>query len=306
MRIGGLVGLCVTLVAACTTVASAADKVEKPVGEPKSVLVECGDVTVRFDARKFWTMNRVDYKGDRLCRDAKGSHYGTVISIKGIGYVGTGHRENEDERMLQLEFWKDGEKLPQLEGPQAFKAGVFRVVRHSFIKDFETFNDIIVRDNVIDEKVRILCHKPTKIGWIYNYMHPWTVDFKEYLAPPDAGQQAERTGVFGLVAERNHWTVLHGASWVALYNPVHKKGIVSMLLQKPEKETSSLELRDVKKVYRKFYLRCLRGRTVPAGFDGSWRMVTGFFEAEQEKWHSHARNRADELMKLAARKADGQ
>ena len=72
---------------------------EPPVHEgwPAEITADVGDLQVRFESRSFWTLYRIDYKGTRLCMDRWGSHYGSVVSFPGVGFIGSGHTENEDE-----------------------------------------------------------------------------------------------------------------------------------------------------------------------------------------------------------------
>ena len=71
-------------------------------GWPRQFTAVVGDIEVRFEDRSFWTLYRIDYKGTRLCLDRWGSHYGSVASFPGVGFIGSGHSENEDEQVLSL------------------------------------------------------------------------------------------------------------------------------------------------------------------------------------------------------------
>lgn len=44
--------------------------------------------------------------------------------------------------------------------------------------------------------------------------------------------------------------------------------------------------------YRKFYLMCFSNETVPAGFEGTWKMVTAFGAADAESWKAEAKKLA--------------
>jgi hypothetical protein len=50
-------------------------------------------------------------------------------------------------------------------------------------------------------------------------------------------------------------------------------------------------------VYRKYYVRSFVNQTVPAGFNGTYKMVTGFFEATPDSWQGVARELASDLPK---------
>ena len=60
-------------------------------------------------------------------------------------------------------------------------------------------------------------------------------------------------------------------------------------------------LPDAPGVYRKMRLMSFAESTVPAGFDGTYCMVTGFFSSAQDEWKPIAQKRANELKALSAR-----
>jgi hypothetical protein len=47
--------------------------------------------------------------------------------------------------------------------------------------------------------------------------------------------------------------------------------------------------------YRKYYLKCFQNSTVPAGFHGTWRMVTAFGVRPPGTWEDAARQLAEDL-----------
>lgn len=82
---------------------------------------------------------------------------------------------------------------------------------------------------------------------------------------------------------------------MAVYEPQSGQFAVSRLLLVPELGGHIATIWNVPGTYRKFYLKCFEGKTVPAGFAGTWRMVTAFGSATPEKWESQARTLASAL-----------
>ena len=290
---------------------------------PRSVTARCGDVLVRINGQKLWTLGRIEYKGTLLCVDRGGSQYGTVVSYPGVGWIGTGHRENEDEDVRDLRFFVDGNavgnalrgvpvsarshgtahgaaqrplptrKRPITKGDTWKLDGkTFRMVRLSRIREFRFENTIEVRDNRIHETVVMQSEKQKSVGLIYQFMHPWTPTMTEFIAGGDGKDEIAKKlgGPKGFPLE-------HEMDWVAVYDAPTGRGIVSRLLERPKEGGAEMLLWDVNKVYRKFYLRTFvkKNGPVPAGFKGTYRLVTAFLEADAATWQNAARRLAAEL-----------
>ena len=104
---------------------------------------------------------------------------------------------------------------------------------------------------------------------------------------------------------RYHFFVLDGllrkfyinerVDWMAVFEPKGSQFAVSRLLTAPEQGEHIAMLWNVPSSYRKFYLKCFASSPVPAGFTGTWRMVTAFGASSAEKWEPAARKLATEL-----------
>jgi len=259
---------------------------------PASIPVRCGNLAVRFEGAKFWTLNRIEYKGTLLCIDYPGSHYGSVVKFPGIGFIGTGHRENEDEKVLALRCFVDGEQVEAQAVAAQDAVKTFRIERETMIRDLLFTNAIEVRNDRIYESVALKSAKEVPVDLIYNFMHPWTTEARYFLAGTDDGD--EQKGAF---TDSKEYMVNAEMDWSAVYAPSLGKGIVSRLLAKPDAGGAETLLWDVPNRYRKFYLRSFATEyeSIPAGFEGEYKLVTGFFEADKEGWEQAARELAEEL-----------
>ena len=84
---------------------------------PTSLTAKVGDVLVRIDGPKLWTLSRIEYKGALL--GVEDSAYGTVVNIRNVGNLGTAHfldvpghpGEVEKEQVHELRFFIDGRQL---------------------------------------------------------------------------------------------------------------------------------------------------------------------------------------------------
>ena len=56
---------------------------------PGTVTVTAGDVRTRIEAAKMWTISGLEYQDTVMA--VQDSAYGTVLTIRGVGHLGTAH-----------------------------------------------------------------------------------------------------------------------------------------------------------------------------------------------------------------------
>ena len=115
-------------------------------GWPSEIVADVGDLQVRFESRSFWTLYRIDYRGTRLCLDRWGSHYGSVVSLPGVGFIGSGHTEHEDEQILDLKLSVDGS--PVEKPASTVQCRQLTLQKQSRIRNFVLHTVIQVQDNI--------------------------------------------------------------------------------------------------------------------------------------------------------------
>jgi len=124
-----------------------------PPGWPTEIVAQVGDLGIRFESRSFWTLYRLDYHGDRLCLDRFGSHYGSVASFPGVGFIGSGHTENEDEQVLKLKLFVDGKLV--ITPPAKLTCRRIRLWKQSRLRDLALTTEVTVEDDRVVEDVRL-------------------------------------------------------------------------------------------------------------------------------------------------------
>jgi len=248
---------------------------------PAEVVADVGDLQVRFESRSFWTLYRIDYQGTRLCHDRWGSHYGTVAFFPGVGFIGSGHTENENEEVLSRALEVDGKPVAQPETTYRCRKIVLR--KESKVRTLHYKTTITVADNRIWEEVILKADEPTKVDLIYHFMHPWTHTATEYLAEMPDGTRVE-----GSFTDSKKLLLDKPAKWSAIYDAPSGKGAVTYVLEVPEAQPWSTLYWDQPERYRKHYLRTFVKSTVPANEELRYRIVTVPFAAAAEKWKEEA------------------
>jgi len=249
---------------------------------PSSILVDVGDIETRIESRSFWTLYRVDYRGGRIGIDAFGSHYGTVVSFPEIGFIGSGHTENENEQVLSLRIDIDGEE--QLQPADAIQAKSVRLHKRSRIRSLIVETDIVIEGDRIVEDVVLKADAPTPVNRIYHFMHPWTPTATEFAA-----ERADGEMISGAFNGQRDFKVDAPTRWSAVYDEPTGKGAVIIVLDTPEDEPWKTWYWDIDGRYRKHYLVTFLNQTVPPGRDFRYRVAIVPFAAEKATWREEAR-----------------
>ncbi len=266
---------------------------------PAEIVAAVGDLGVRFERRSFWTLYRIDYRGTRLCLDRYGSHYGSVASFPGVGFIGTGHTENEDERILDVKLFVDGK---QVEVPErSVRCREIRLWKRSRIRSFILETDIRVGGDRIVEDVRLRAEKPTPVTRIYHFMHPWTPTVTEYAA-----ELLDGTRVQGKFDGDRKQEIDRPTRWSAIYDGPSGKGAVTVVLAAPSDDDWRTRYWDVPGRYRKHYFTTFLGKTVPADREFHYHVVTVPFETAPDRWQQEAKRLAEACEPIDKARGAGQ
>ncbi len=256
------------------------------------ITVTCGDVTLLLRQATQWTPGRIDFRGKAMTTES--SAYGTVFSFPDVGFIGTAHLENEPEKLQSLDFFLDDKRV---EAPTAeLKSGSFRLERKSRIRTFELTNVTELKEHRLYETTTVHTAEAVPLKLVYHFMHAWRPTVNAFLAGSDALPDNAISGTLRDDAEvAKKFYLNERVDWMAVYEPQSGQYAVSRLLQAPELGEHIATIWNVPGTYRKFYLKCFNSATVPAGFTGTWRMVTAFGISPPETWEAQARSLAATL-----------
>lgn len=257
------------------------------------ITVSCGEVTMLLRQASQWTPGRLDFRSKAMTTES--SAYGTVFSFPDVGFIGTGHLENEPEELLSLGFYLDGQKV---ETPTAeMKGKTFRLERKSRVRRLFDLTCVVeIKDDRLYETTTVHADSAVPLKLVYHFMHAWKPTVSAYAAGVDAEPGKIIAGPLhdGDDTARKFF-IRQRVDWMAVHEPVSGQFGVSRLLAAPGPGKHVAMLWNVPGSYRKFYLMCFDKDTVPAGFTGTWRMVTAFGAGSAESWEGSARALAAEL-----------
>ena len=257
-----------------------------------TVTVSCGDMTLLLRQASQWTPGRIDFRGSAMTTER--SAYGTVFSFPDVGFIGTAHLENEPEKLQSLAFFLDDK--PVAVPAAELKGQSFRFERQSRIRSFDLTNVVKIRNNRLHETTTVHTAAAVPLKLVYHFMHAWTPTVSAFLAGNDAMPEKIISGPLRDDDDTaRNFFINERVDWMAVYEPKSGQFAVSRLLAAPEQGEHISMLWNVPGSYRKFYLKCFDNATVPAGFTGTWRMVTAFGAASPAEWETQARKLAQTL-----------
>jgi hypothetical protein len=257
-----------------------------------AITVTCGEVSLLLRQASQWTPGRIDFRGHAMTTER--SAYGTVFSFPDCGFIGTAHLENEPEPLQWLAFILDGNRL---EKPEAvLKGRSFRFERKSRVRGCDLTCIVELRDNRLCETTTLHAATAVPLKLVYHFMHAWAPTVSAFCAGTDAAPGKMLSGALhdGEDAARKFF-INQRVDWMAVYEPKSGQFAVSRLLAAPDLGGNISMIWNVPGSYRKYYLKCFDKAAVPAGFEGTWRMVTAFGRGSPEQWTAAAGALAKEL-----------
>jgi len=272
---------------------------------PESLTVAVGDVVIRIDGPKMWTLSRIDYR--KTIMAIEDSAYGSIFTIRDVGALGSAHfldvpgkpGEVEKEDVTRLEFLLDDQPVTEIT-PQMNLAGEsFRMDRRSQIRSIELDSRLSLEGGVLIEAVRVRSKTAVDLRIAAAAMYAWTPTATMYLFGDD--EKLLSRGTFLPDDAKPTEGGDKAARWMAVYDPPSETGAVSYILQQPPGAGTWIQFTDAPGVYRKLRVLYFPEQIMPAGFDGTFQTATVFFKANEAEWEAQAQKAAGELQALAAK-----
>lgn len=249
---------------------------------PDIIQINSGELKIELAKRVFWNLNGVWLNGRMVCQKNQG-FCGTVISFKGLGWVGTGHLENKiGETELKFEFEVDGKPCRP---KTVINCHSFKMKKSALLHQIRLVYVLQVKNNRIYESAVLKVEKDSEVGTIYHFMHPWEPIFAEYLL-----RDIENKDNHGVFSEKNLRKFVDGFKpcWASFYSQENKLGFVSLV-----KDTSKVPNTDKWLIWnrgrdRKLYYVAMQNASLKAGQEFSAEMTTAFYTASPEQWKNTA------------------
>ena len=259
---------------------------------PESLTVIVGDLLIRIDGSKMWTLSGIDYQKNVIA--VQDSAYGSILTIRGVGTLGSAHfldipnkpGEVEKENVTHVQFFVDDQLVKNISPTLNVTGNSFRMERRSAIRSVNIESSLSLRDGVLMESAAA------------GIMYAWTPAASVYLYGDDKG--ILNRGTFLNEPAKPTEGGDKSARWMAVYDPHSGTGAVCYVVKQPTTADAWLQFTDAPRVYRKMRLLGFPEKIMPAGFDGTFQTATGFFSAVETEWEAAALQLSIKLKSLAA------
>src|SRR2546421_1895500 len=232
-----------------------AEPTTAPANRPDGFKVNIDDVSVHMSGPDcLWTLKGFEYKNSMMA--TQDSAYGTVIGIRGVGLLGSGHfldipgklGEVEKEDVHELHFFLDGKPV-EPENKSTLSGKSFRMDRTSNIRNFAVTSHLEVRDNVIIETSRIQSEQTVDLDMTFPLMYAWTAAATEFVFGLEDG--TTKQGTFMPGTQKPGEGLEKTARWMAIYDPIGKRVGVAVLRERPKDADAWFQYTDAPGIYRK-------------------------------------------------------
>ncbi len=265
---------------------------------PREVVVTVGDIRTRIDGPKRWTLSGIDFQNTVMATED--SAYGTVLTIRGVGHLGTAHfldvpgkpGQVEMEIVTSLKLFVDQKPVTEFAPEMNLSGTTFRMERTSKIRAVDLKSSVTIRDGTLIETAHLRATEEVDLQTAFPLMYAWTPEATEYLFGDDEG--ILRQGTF-LQEGKTVSELIRNSRWVAVFNSTSGKGSVAYLVESPPDAKCAFFLVDAPGAYRKTALHCFGETVMPKGFDGIYQMAVGFFSGTVKDWDLQAQKRLEAL-----------
>lgn len=267
---------------------------------PKSIELESGNVKLRLDARKRWNINRVEWKQRLLGIDTAGAHYGMAFQpANSPFFIGSGHDESgKTEKVLTLKIFADGKEV--LPAGQKISGKQLRMEKVSRVEAFTVKYSFTLENDILAERTELTASEDVRVNFMYCFMHPWSVRFKEFHALRPDGLVLDLT--FRSDESFPSRVFLPAAAW---YDPASGLALATVITLGKGIKNPQRYIWD-RREYRKDYLCIFAHSVFPGGQTAVCRASTVFFQQpDRAKWQADADKVFEVLLHCAKLQENG-
>ena len=144
---------------------------------PQEVVVTVGDIRTRIDGPKMWTLSGIEFQDTVMATED--SAYGSVLTIRNVGLLGTAHfldvpgkpGQVEKEQVNHLQSVVDGQPVAPFKPMMTLAGQSFRLERTSRIREMELETTISIQGGVLSETTLFRATGPIDLRVAYPWMY---------------------------------------------------------------------------------------------------------------------------------------
>ncbi len=257
---------------------------------PGDMVLEAGPYKVVFEEKNAWCSAQYFYDGVEMGN--RNGYYGTIFASAQNKFVGSGHNEGGNEKVLSAKLVIDGVETPV--AAKEFKGKKIEFTKVSMLNNLKvTAKMTILPENIIIDK-SFEAVEEQKFYSIYIFQFCWDIANDKWMINRPNG-----TFDNGEFKSNEGWFLRGKESeirYCALYNSKANKGLVGFF-SKYFPQQGYYYLWD-RKVYHKFYFTASNPKLLKKGYKSpDYQFVIKGFTAENAKWQDTVKSIGNELDK---------
>ena len=257
---------------------------------PGDMVLEAGPYKVVFEEKNAWCSAQYFYDGVEIGN--RNGYYGTIFASSLNKFVGSGHNEGGNEKVLSTKLIVDGVETKT--EPKEFKGKKLEFSKVSMLNNLKVFAKItITPENIIIDK-SFEAVEAQKFFSIYIFQFCWSEKTDKWMISRPNGTYAE-----GVFKSNEGWFLRSNESELrscTIYNSNAQKGIFGFF-SKYFPQQGRYYLWD-RKVYHKFYFPASHPKMLAKGYKSpDYQFILKGFSAAPDKWQDTVRQLNDEFDK---------
>lgn len=249
-----------------------------------------GPYKVEITGKNRFCIRKIVYDGSELGNDH--GFYGTILATAPAKFIGSGHKEGGEEKVVAFSVKVDGKPVKYESGGE-ISGNLIEYSKISMLDNLKVFVSVVIDRNGIRLDKHFEAVASQDIYSFYIFQFCFTEKSTEWMIGRPDGTTA--AGVFNsddgwhLRSERN-------LLWFSQYVPSSRKGILGYFISYFPGQGSYM-LWD-KKVYHKFYFSAKLPKSVEKGMQSRhYSLFLKGFGAEPAEWKNKSKAIAAELVK---------
>ena len=257
---------------------------------PGDMVLEAGPYKVVFEEKNFYCSAQYFYDGVEMGN--RNGYYGTIFASSQNKFVGSGHNEGGNEKILSTKLLVDGVET-KVE-PKEFKGSKLEFSKVSMLNNLKVFAKITItpEDIIIDKSFEAVDEQ--KFFSIYIFQFCWSEKTDKWMILRPNGTYDD--GVFN---SNEGWFLRSKENELrscTLYNSNAQKGILGFF-SKYFHQQGNYYLWD-RKVYHKFYFPAAHPKLLTKGYKSpEYQLVLKGFSAAPDKWQDTVKQLNEEFDK---------
>jgi hypothetical protein len=228
----------------------------------KAFTIVCGKYKIKISARYKYTMRQISYDGRVV--GTRSGYYGTVMALAKGKYIGAGHNEGGEERVLKMDFFADGKTVvPKTGDTLTVKSFLMRKTAMMDKLYFKT--ELLINQDGITEQKQFQATAGQPLYYIYIYLLCWNKSTTDWIAETANGKIIQ-----GTFQRKNRdkytWHLQQNVKWVANYNRVTGQGMMMYYPDPIKGKGRKSAFWEVKDRYNKYYLMLASPAAFPRGY----------------------------------------